>query len=99
MRTRIRPRLVPAHARAVPGIPGPHTVAVPTCDDSEAEVLTKVETGVYPDWTEAETRVVRLPAVFFTDGVAAMTYFARVHGHVFQNLSTARFWAARGPRR
>lgn len=78
----------------VPGIPGPHVLRPPTCEELEMED----DPGIYPDWTEENSRIVRAHHSAFDRAEDAMDYFRSAYGHVYQNLSTAAWWAARVPR-
>lgn len=113
MPPRIRPSklplLLPGHAfevltsgntawlvRAPDNIPGPHIAPVPHIDDPE---LPTEDSDPLPDWTKENSEVVRAHWTAFTTKAEAMEYFRRQYGHIYQDLSTAKWWAARVPKR
>lgn len=75
-------------------IPGPYVPEPPNYWDDEEEVRRKSEEPP-PAWTEETTQIVRRPKDHFVKAADAMRYFHDRYGWVFQNLSTARWWAAR----
>lgn len=59
-----------------------------------------------PDWNEETTMIVRIRRTFDEEGrgtgltaFEAFEKFRAEHGHIYQNLSDARWWAARVRRR
>ena len=78
-------------------------------DDEDHAVAMKAEAGLVPDWTEEGTMIVRIARPNnlhlepgqepvrdqFGSPKNAMRHFEAKYGRVYQNLSTARFWAAR----
>ncbi len=87
-----------------PGIPGPYVARPPTVDDDEVVVAERAQAGGWdpvPDWTAEATQIVRIRRVRdetgkdLVNGQEAMARFKAAHGQVLQNLSDARWWAAR----
>src|SRR5512134_315668 len=80
-------------------IPGPHIIEVPTLDYTDEDLEKLAETGVYPDWTPENSEIVRSHWTTFNSKDEAMEYFETQYGHVYQDLSTAKWWAARVPKK
>ena len=49
----------------------------------------------YRDWSPETTRIALVPLAHYETWEEALVYFEHRYGRVFQNCSTARWWAAR----
>lgn len=82
-------------AKPVPGIPGPRVFEPPTIDEDDRSLEFRASEAPVPDWTEGQTMVVRKKHADFPNAAQAMAWFKEQHGRVLQNLSDARWYAAR----
>lgn len=79
-------------------LPGPHVGRPPCIDDPEDTMPDETHDPV-PDWTKENSVVQRAHWTTFTSKDEAMAYFQKQYGHIYQDLSTAKWWAVRVPKR
>lgn len=53
----------------------------------------------YPDWNAETTRVALVAKYAYQTWDEALAYFKHRYGRVIENCSTAKWWAARVPRK
>lgn len=77
-----------------PVLPSPRPTAPPDIDHPPGDGARRE----YPDWTPETTRIALAPRAHHEDWESARAYFEHRYGRVFEDCSTAKWWAARVPR-